>query len=208
MRKVIFTTLIALLLRVAANAQGDGLGGVLIRDVPIPTDEEEWPTVLPAGGLVAFGTGNDWSATRRENGKIQVHFLILEEDGGHDGGHAWIPEDSVQTFTWACGEPIERRMNPRRPIICSPFVTTGLFVSSSQWTLKFVTEARKLAQDLGLKLVEEFSPAYKGGSPSPPSTGTGSAPVPSAASRCTVDQILKMKEAGLSDAQIKAACDG
>lgn len=195
------------LVSMVAHAQADGLGGVLLRDVPISHDEEEWPTLLPAGGLVAFGFGNDWSATHRKEGKIQVHFLIAEEDGDEDGGHAWIPEDAVRTFTWACGEPIQRRHNPRRPVVCSPFVTTGLFVSSSQWTLRFVTEARKLAQELGLSLVEGFSPAYKGGAaPVPAAAAPGSAPA--GTSRCTVDQVLKMKEAGLTNEQIKAACGG
>lgn len=185
-------------------AQGNGIGGVLVRDVPIPHDEEEWPTVLPAGGLVAFGSGRDWSASSRKDGKVLVHFVIREEDGDRDSGYAKIPEDAVQIFNWACGEPMDTPLGKRYQIICSPFV--GKYAGSDEWQLRFVAEGRKLAQNLGLTLVEEFSPAYKGGAPAPSNDRAGSA-LPSS-SKCTVDQILKMKEAGLSDAQIKAACGG
>lgn len=186
-------------------AQGNGIGGVLVRDVPISTDEEEWPTVLPAGGLVAFGSGRDWSASNRKDGKVLVHFVIREEDGGRDSGYAKIPEDAVQVFNWACGEPMDTPLGKRYQIICSPFV--GKYAGSDEWQLRFVAEGRKLAQEAGLTLVEEFSPAYKGGAPAPSIDRLGSPPSPSS-SKCTVDQILKMKDAKLSDAQIKAACGG
>lgn len=196
---------LALVLASSVFAQGDGIGGVLLRDVPIDTDEDEWPTILPAGGLLAFGFGSDWSATNRKNGNIQVHFIIREEDDERDGGHAWVPEDAVKVFTWACGEP-EKKRATRGSIICSPFVTTGFFASSSQWNLRFVSEARETAQAEGLQLVEEFSPAYKGGAVAVPAASSGQADPGQAT--CTVEQILKIKEAGLSDAQIKAACGG
>lgn len=186
-------------------AQGNGIGGVLVRDVPIPADEEEWPTVLPAGGLVAFGSGRDWSASSRKDGKVLVHFVIREEDGDRDSGYAKVPEDAVQIFNWACGEPMDTPLGKRYQIVCSPFV--GKYAGSDEWQLRFVAEGRKLAKELGVTLVEEFSPTYKGGAPAP-SNDMPSSPLPSSSSKCTVDQILKMKEAGLSDAQIKAACGG
>jgi hypothetical protein len=184
--------------------QGDGIGGVLIRDVPIPNDDEEWPNILPAGGLVAFGSGNDWSASQRKQGKVLVHFVIREQDGGRDRGFVRIPEDAVHIFNWACGEPMDNPFSKRNPIICNPFV--GKY-ASEEWQLRFVAEARKAAQGLGLKLVEEFSPAYQGGASAGVEAISPSAPA-SPPSKCTVDQVLKMKEAGLSDAQIKAACGG
>ena len=191
---------------VAIYAQGNGIGGVLIRDVPIPNNEEEWPKILPAGGLVAFGSGRDWSASHREGGNVRVHFVIREEDGGRDSGYAMIPEDAVQVFNWACGEPIELPLDRRRPLICSPFVGKYAWGNGNEWQLRFVAEARKLAKDLGLTLIEEFSPAYQG---RVETASSGESVPPSAApSKCTVDQILKMKEAGLSDGQIKAACGG
>jgi hypothetical protein len=189
-----------------AFAQGSGIGGVLSRDVPISNAEEEWPAILPAGGLVAFGSGRDWSASTRSKGEVLVHFVIREEDGGRDSGYAKIPEDAVQIFNWACGEPIERPLDKRHPIVCSPFVGKYAWGNGNEWQLRFVAEARKLAQGLGLTLVEEFSSAYKGGGQT--TKGGESASPSTAPSKCTVDQILKMKEARLSDAQIKAACGG
>lgn len=191
------------LISAAVHAQGNGIGGVLVRDVSIPNDEDEWPQVLPAGGLVAFGSGTDWSSSSRKNGQVLVHFVIREEDGGRDSGYARIPEDAVQVFNWTCGEP--EKTFTGSSIICNPF--TGSLRWSNEWQLRFVAEGRKLAQQLGLKLVEEFSPAYRGGAPAVGEGASGQAP-PTSPSKCTVDQILKMKEAGLSDAQIRAACDG
>jgi hypothetical protein len=192
-----------MLISAAVHAQGNGIGGVLVRDVSIPKDEEEWPQILPAGGLVAFGSGTDWSSSSRKNGQIRVHFVIREEDGGRDSGYARIPEDAVQVFNWACGEP--EKAFGGGSIICNPF--TGSLRWSNEWQLRFVAEGRKLAQQLGLTLIEEFSPAYKG-APEAREETSGQAPSTSSSSKCTVDQILKMKEAGLSDAQIKAACEG
>ena len=204
--RVIGTLAVMVLVSAAVYAQGNGIGGVLIRDVPILNDEEEWPKILPAGGLVAFGSGRDWSASHRDDGKVRVHFVIKEEDGGRDSGYAMIPEDAVQVFSWACGEPIEMPLDRRRPLICSPFVGKYAWGSGNEWQLRFVAEARKLATGLGLALIEEFSPAYQGRAETASSGESGS---PSAApSKCTVDQILKMKGAGLSDGQIKAACGG
>jgi hypothetical protein len=157
-------------------------------------------TILPAGGLVAFGTGRDWSTSYRKDGKVSVTFIIREEDGGLDRGTIMIPEDAVRIFTWACGEPIRSSLDPRHPIICNPFIAKY----SDQWQLRFVDQGRKLAQELGITLVEEFSPMYKGG-PTPAPSATAASPQ-GASTKCTVDQILKMKEAGLTDAQIKAAC--
>ena len=74
------------LVSLTALAQGNGIGGVLVRDVPIPNDKGEWPTVLPAGGLVAFGFGRDWSASHREDGEVLVNFIVREEDGDLDRG--------------------------------------------------------------------------------------------------------------------------
>src|SRR5262249_29889794 len=113
---------VMVLVSAAVYAQGNGIGGVLIRDIPIPNDKEEWPKILPAGGLVAFGYKTDWSASHREDGKVRVHFLIREEDGGRDSGYENIPEDAVQVFNWACSEPIESPFAKRHPVICSPFV--------------------------------------------------------------------------------------
>lgn len=176
---------------------------MLTRDVPVPNEEDEWPKILPAGGLVAFGSGRDWSASRRKEGKVLVHFVIREEDGDRDSGYAMIPEDAVRVFTWACGEPMDNPFNSRRPIVCSPFVSK--YAWSEEWQLRFVAEARKLAQELGLELIEEFSSAYAGAAPAPVAATT-SAPGASPASKCSVEQILKMKEAGLTGEQIKAAC--
>lgn len=203
--RIIVVIGLLVLVNASAHAQGNGIGGVLVRDVPISNDEEEWPTVLPAGGLVAFGSGRDWSASSRKDGKVLVHFVIREEDGGRDSGYAKIPEDAVQIFNWACGEPMDTPLGKRYQIICSPFV--GKYAGADEWQLRFVAEGRKLAQELGLTLVEEFSPAYKGGAPVSGNDRPNSPP-PSSSSKCTVDQILKMKEAGLSDAQIRAACGG
>lgn len=204
--RVIFFLFLALGTATLAQADGDGIGGILLRDVTIETDEDEWPTVLPAGGLVAFGFGSDWSATNRKKGKINSEFLIREEDGDRDGGNAWIPEDAVKIFTWPCGEP-QKKIGSKGFIVCSPFVTTGVFASSSQWNLRFVSEARTAAREAGLQVVEEFSPAYKGGAQPAVAPGS-SAPEAPKPSSCTVEQILKMKDAGLSEEQIKAACGG
>jgi hypothetical protein len=202
MKVAALVLIVAVVATADLRAEGDGIGGVLTRDVPIDTDEDEWPTILPAGGLVAFGYGSDWSATNRKDGRIQVHFIISEENGDRDGGHAWIPEDAVRTFSWACGEP-QKKIGSRGSILCSPYVTTGLWASSSQWNLRFVTVARDAARAEGLQLVEEFSPAYKGSESSP-------LPGPAAvgAESCTVQQILRMQEIGLTETQIKAACGG
>lgn len=201
-----FFLLLALSAATVARAEGDGIGGILLRDVTIETDEDEWPTVLPAGGLLAFGFGSDWSATNRKNGKINSEFLIREEDGDRDGGNAWIPEDAVKIFSWSCGEP-QKKIGSKGFVVCSPFVTTGVFASSSQWNLRFVAEARTAAREAGLQVVEEFSPAYKGGA-QPAAVPGSTAPEGSKPSTCSVEQILKMKDAGLSEEQIKAACGG
>ena len=201
-------TLLLVVLSSAAFAQGDGIGGVLRRDVTIETDEDEVPHLLPAGGLVTFGWGNDWSKTRRENGKIWSYFVITEEDGGLDRGEAWIPEDDIEIFSWACGEPESQGHWSKHAILCSPFVQTGFLASQIQWTMKFVVQGRIAAKSLSLSLVEEFSPAYKGVATAGPAEGAQPSAPAGKPGSCTVDQILKMKSAGLGDAQIKAACGG
>jgi hypothetical protein len=181
------------LIGTCAQAQRVGIGGVLVRDIPIPSDEEEWPQVLPAGGLVAFGAGRDWSILRRKEGFVAVHFVIRELDGERDSGEARIPEDAVHIFTWPCGEQKSVPFDRGNPIICNP--TIGAYGWSNDWQQRFVTTAQKLAQEMGLVLIKEFDVNYAG------SQSTGSS-----TTRCTVSQILTMKDAGLSDAQIKAAC--
>ena len=206
LRLIVLLSILALCSTALIHAQGNGIGGVLVRDVPIPNDEGEWPQILPAGGLVAFGSGTDWSSSSRKNGMVLVNFVIKEEDGDRDSGYARIPEDAVQVFNWTCGEP-EKALLGNDSVICFPFVGGSRWFKSNEWQLRFVSEGRKLAQQLGLTLIEECRAAYKGRLPAP-GEGAKNARPPAASSKCTVDQILKMKEAGLSDAQIKAACGG
>lgn len=186
------------------SAQGEGIGGVLLRDVRVETDEEDWPEVLPMGGLVVFGDGRDWSVASRKDGRISVNFRILYKDGDRDIGGGWIPEDAVEVFTWSCPQ---NREDIGGTSVCYPFVRRGFFASNSDWNFRFVSEGKKLAESLGVELIEQFDPDHQldpeAKVEEPVEGGSGSEVQ---GSHCTVDQILTMKSSGLTDDQVRAAC--
>jgi hypothetical protein len=185
---VLFVMLVGL---PASHADGRGQGAVVTRDTEhqglAPVYEEEEGEKIVAhlargeavAGIATFGLLMNWQFERKDNGRVHVVYFPPGQDDD-ESNEGWMDSKDLAEFTYECGCGVKQGK-------CSPYGMAGF--TGVNWNPCFQEgRDKKLAE-----LRPQWGAAEK----------RTDAPV---AGKCTVDQILKLKEAGLSADQIKAAC--
>lgn len=193
--RVCLMVLLSMLLGLSAlRAEGRGQGAVVARDTehqglaPIYEDEDGHKIVAhlargeAVAGITTFGFLMNWQFERKDNGRVHVVYFPPGQDDD-ESSEGWMDSKDLSEFSYECGCGVKQGK-------CSPYGMAGF--SGVNWNPCF-QEGRD-------KKLAELRPQWGAAERST------EAPVATQPGKCTVDQILKMKEAGLSADQIKAAC--
>lgn len=183
----------AALLPTVANAAKLGEAAIVIRDDAPIFEESDEPDIADSatkGETVAYFTGSIGSPTfmmTERDGRVKVLYLRGDDPQWKMFEVGWMNPGDLSSFTYDC--------ECSRAKGCTPLTDHPSRFRAFSWTV-----CLKQSGTADAAQVLAAQPA-----PSPAESPDGK---PAAPGKCTVDQILKMKESGLSDAQIKAACGG
>lgn len=127
-----------------------GTAGVALQDIPVDNARpcKKAPATLPAGTVIAFGEGYDWTARNQKRGQVQVHVLV---EGVKRVRCGWIDETKLATFHYPCDPPQKIPLTDEM-VICSPFASDGAF-SAIKWGNRTLLAAAAVASREGLALL-------------------------------------------------------
>jgi hypothetical protein len=164
---------------------------VLHDNAPIyeESDEPDIADHAAKGEIVAYLTGRIASPTfmkSENNGRVKIMYLRGDDPDWKMYQQGWMNPTDLSDFTYDCECSHTKG--------CTPLTDHPLRFRAFAWTVCLRQSGATHAKEV---LAAEAATARAGsGSKSP------------ANAKCTVDQVLKIKQAGLTDAQIKAACGG
>lgn len=190
---VVLAVTVAAFIPALVNAAKLGEAAIVIREGAQIFEESDEPDIADSatkGEIVAYFTGSigspNFMMTERD-GRVKVLYLRGDDPQWKMFEIGWMNPADLSSFTYDC--------ECSRVKGCTPLTDHPSRFRAFSWTPCLKQSGTAHAAQL-----QSVQPA-----PSPESSSEGKLSV---SSKCTVDQILKMKEAGLSDAQVKAACGG
>ena len=183
-----------ILLPAVANAAKLGEAAIVLRDDAPIFEESDEPDIADSatkGEIVAYFTGSLGSPTfmmTERDGRVKVLYLRGDNPQWKRFEAGWMNPGDLSSFTYDCECS---RVEGCTPLTDNP----NRFRAAFSWTV--------CLKQSGTAHAAQVLAAQS--APSPAESPDGK---PATPGKCNVDQILKMKEAGLTDAQIKAACGG
>lgn len=181
------------LVPVTSRAAQLGEAAIVLHDnAPIyeASDEPDIADHATKGEIVAYITGSIASPTfmkSENNGRVKVMYLRGDDPDWKMYHQGWMNPTDLSDFTYDCECSHTKG--------CTPLTDHPFRFRAFAWVVCLRQSGATHAKEV-LATEVATAPTDKSGSKSQANT------------KCTVDQILKMKQAGLTDAQIKAACGG
>jgi hypothetical protein len=181
------------LIPAASQAAQLGEAAVVLHDNALIYEESDEPEIADhatKGEIVAYITGNIASPTFMKSasgGRVKVMYLRGDDPDWKMYHQGWMNPTDLSDFTYDCECSHTKG--------CTPLTDHPFRFRAFAWTVCLRQSGATHAKG-ALAAEAATAPTEKSDSKSKANT------------KCTVDQILKMKQAGLADAQIKAACGG